>query len=79
MPLRRVALLRRAKQRMLSRKAGLDQTDVSDVEMLRAWLTTVVARVRLDMLRMRTSWSTTGPERSQPSQLPPAPNDVCRR
>src|SRR5690349_19562691 len=33
----------------------LGRTDVSDVENLRAWLTTVVARVCLDMLRMRTS------------------------
>src|SRR2546428_2094584 len=29
----------------------LGRTDVSDVENLRAWLTTVVARVCLDMLR----------------------------
>ena len=33
----------------------LSRTDVSDVENLRAWLTTVVARVCLDMLRTRTS------------------------
>lgn len=33
----------------------LDRTDVSDVENLRGWLTTVVARVCLDMLRTRTS------------------------
>jgi RNA polymerase sigma factor (sigma-70 family) len=33
----------------------LCRTDVSDVENLRAWLTTVVARVCLDMLRTRTS------------------------
>lgn len=33
----------------------LARTDVSDVENLRAWLTTVVARVCLDMLRTRTS------------------------
>jgi RNA polymerase sigma-70 factor, ECF subfamily len=33
----------------------LGRTDVSDVENLRAWLTTVVARVCLDMLRSRTS------------------------
>jgi RNA polymerase sigma-70 factor (ECF subfamily) len=33
----------------------LDRTDVRDVENLRAWLTTVVARVCLDMLRTRTS------------------------
>ncbi len=33
----------------------LGRTDVSDVENLRAWLTTVVARVCLDMLRRRTS------------------------
>jgi RNA polymerase sigma factor (sigma-70 family) len=33
----------------------LGRTDVSDVENLRAWLTTVVARVCLDMLRARTS------------------------
>jgi RNA polymerase sigma-70 factor (ECF subfamily) len=33
----------------------LGRTDVSAVENLRAWLTTVVARVCLDMLRMRTS------------------------
>jgi RNA polymerase sigma-70 factor (ECF subfamily) len=32
----------------------LGRTDVSDVENLRAWLTTVVARVCLDMLRTRT-------------------------
>src|SRR5262244_1769190 len=33
----------------------LGRTDVSDVQNLRAWLTTVVARVCLDMLRTRTS------------------------
>ena len=33
----------------------LSRTDVSDVENLRGWLTTVVARVCLDMLRARTS------------------------
>ena len=33
----------------------LGRTDVSTVENLRAWLTTVVARVCLDMLRTRTS------------------------
>src|SRR5438093_12143892 len=33
----------------------LGRTDVGDVENLRAWLTTVVARVCLDMLRTRTS------------------------
>jgi RNA polymerase sigma factor (sigma-70 family) len=33
----------------------LGRTDVSDVENLRAWLTTVVARVCLDMLRVRTT------------------------
>ncbi len=33
----------------------LGRTDVSDVRNLRAWLTTVVARVCLDMLRTRTS------------------------
>ena len=33
----------------------LDRTDVHDVENLRAWLTTVVARVCLDMLRTRVS------------------------
>ena len=33
----------------------LGRTDVSDVQNLRAWLTTVVARVSLDMLRTRTS------------------------
>jgi len=33
----------------------LRRTDVSDIENLRAWLTTVVARVCLDMLRTRTS------------------------
>jgi RNA polymerase sigma-70 factor (ECF subfamily) len=33
----------------------LGRTDVSDVENLRAWLTTVVARVCLDMLRTRSS------------------------
>jgi RNA polymerase sigma factor (sigma-70 family) len=33
----------------------LGRTDVSDVENLRAWLTTVVSRVCLDMLRTRTS------------------------
>src|SRR5919107_1289224 len=31
----------------------LGRTDVSDVENLRAWLTTVVGRVCLDMLRTR--------------------------
>ncbi len=33
----------------------LGRTDVSAVQNLRAWLTTVVARVCLDMLRTRTS------------------------
>src|SRR5262245_61240925 len=33
----------------------LGRTDVSDVENLRGWLTTVVARVCLDMVRMRAS------------------------
>src|SRR5919108_6514959 len=33
----------------------LGRTDVRDVENLRAWLTTVVARVCLDMLRTRAS------------------------
>ena len=33
----------------------LGRTDVSAVENLRAWLTTVVARVCLDMLRTRTT------------------------
>src|SRR4029434_3644190 len=33
----------------------LGRTDVTGVENLRAWLTTVVARVCLDMLRTRTS------------------------
>ena len=33
----------------------LGRTDVSDVQNLRGWLTTVVARVCLDMLRSRTS------------------------
>src|SRR5438093_11160694 len=33
----------------------LGRTDVSAVENLRAWLTTVVARVCLDMLRTRAS------------------------
>ena len=33
----------------------LGRTDVSEVENMRAWLTTVVARVCLDMLRTRTS------------------------
>ena len=33
----------------------LGRTDVSDVENLRAWLTTVVARVCLDLLRTRRS------------------------
>src|SRR5438876_12320154 len=33
----------------------LSRTDVSGVDNLRAWLTTVVARVCLDMLRTRTS------------------------
>jgi RNA polymerase sigma-70 factor (ECF subfamily) len=33
----------------------LGRTDVSDVQNLRAWLTTVVARVSLDMLRTRAS------------------------
>jgi RNA polymerase sigma factor (sigma-70 family) len=33
----------------------LSRTNVNDVENLRAWLTTVVARVCLDMLRTRTS------------------------
>src|SRR5262245_47014276 len=33
----------------------LGRTDVSGVENLRAWLTTVIARVCLDMLRTRTA------------------------
>src|SRR5215468_9070120 len=33
----------------------LSRTDIGGVDNLRAWLTTVVARVCLDMLRMRTS------------------------
>ena len=33
----------------------LGRTDVKDVKNLRAWLTTVVARVCLDLLRTRTS------------------------
>jgi RNA polymerase sigma-70 factor, ECF subfamily len=33
----------------------LGRTDVADIENLRGWLTTVVARVCLDMLRTRTS------------------------
>src|SRR6185436_8872094 len=33
----------------------LGRTDVSDVQNLRGWLTTVVARVCLDMLRTRAS------------------------
>jgi RNA polymerase sigma-70 factor (ECF subfamily) len=33
----------------------LSRTDVSEVENLRGWLTTVAARVCLDILRMRTS------------------------
>jgi RNA polymerase sigma factor (sigma-70 family) len=33
----------------------LSRTDVSDVKNLRGWLTTVIARVCLDMLRARTS------------------------
>jgi RNA polymerase sigma-70 factor (ECF subfamily) len=33
----------------------LDRADTGDVENLRAWLTTVVARISLDMLRSRTS------------------------
>ena len=33
----------------------LSRTDVTSVENLRAWLTTVVARVCLDMLRTRAS------------------------
>src|ERR671915_298035 len=33
----------------------LNRTDTSDVENLAGWLTTVVARVSLDMLRSRTS------------------------
>ena len=35
----------------------LGRTDISGVENLRAWLTTVVARVSLDMLRTRASRS----------------------
>jgi RNA polymerase sigma factor (sigma-70 family) len=33
----------------------LSRSDTSDVENLRAWLTTIVARVSLDMLRSRKS------------------------
>ena len=44
----------------------LGRSDVDNVENLRAWLTTVVARVCLDMLRTRTSrredpWTRTYP------------------
>ena len=46
----------------------LVRSDVSDVQNLRGWLTTVVARVCLDMLRTRTSrredpWTRTCPTR----------------
>jgi RNA polymerase sigma-70 factor (ECF subfamily) len=45
----------------------LGRTDVNDIEHLRAWLTTVVARECLDMLRSRTSrlevpWDTHVPD-----------------
>src|SRR5258705_13615342 len=44
----------------------LGRTDVNDVENLRAWLTTVVARVCLDMLRTRTSWVCVAPRGRPP-------------
>ena len=46
----------------------LNRADTSDVENLRAWLTTVVARVSLDMLRSRRSRR----EEPLPARLPPA-------
>src|SRR5437870_13868669 len=53
----------------------LGRTDVSGVENLRAWLTTVVARVCLDMLRTRTS------RREDPldDNVTPVPDPVITR
>ena len=41
----------------------LSRTDTSDVENLRAWLTTVVARVCLNMLRSRAGRAASRPSR----------------
>src|ERR1043166_6272254 len=51
----------------------LGRTDVTGVENLRAWLTTVVARVCLDMLRMRTS------RREDPLDVHHVPDPVISR
>ena len=45
----------------------LSRTDVSDIQNLRGWLTTVVARVCLDLLRARTS------RREDPIEATPEP------
>src|SRR4051794_11748925 len=44
----------------------LSRTDTADVDNLTGWLTTVVSRVCLDMLRARTA------RREEPAELPPA-------
>src|SRR5213593_3810085 len=44
----------------------MDRTDVSDVRNLRGWLTTVVARICLDMLRTRSA------RREEPLDAAPA-------
>ncbi|HEX6135746.1 MAG TPA: sigma-70 family RNA polymerase sigma factor [Longimicrobiales bacterium] len=49
----------------------LSRTDADTVQNLRGWLTTVVARVCLDMLRSRRS------RREEPLELPPAPAHVA--
>jgi RNA polymerase sigma-70 factor (ECF subfamily) len=55
----------------------LNRTDTSDVENLRAWLTTVVSRICLDMLRSRASrreapWPDDAP-RTEPAAPGPGP------
>ena len=47
----------------------LSRSDISDVENLRGWLTTVVARVCLDMLRSRKSRSEESLEASVPDSI----------
>ena len=50
----------------------MDRTDVSDVRNLRGWLTTVVARICLDMLRARSARPEAAARRGrEPSPRPP--------
>jgi RNA polymerase sigma-70 factor (ECF subfamily) len=51
----------------------LERTDAGGVENLRAWLTTVVGRVCLDVLRARRSW----PEELASARRPSADRDVA--